>query len=194
MKNDTMPSKDLQLAIASMRRQASSLLNKGKEYEPLLLELQKYDYYSEQKLHFPNGKELQQKLGLKPAIYRKQLEQIYNDLLESAWDSPKQFTFSEVEYIFYAKYFEKSLSFTGHIPIRPVVGEGFRLPFFKPSFNGMDFFYVSEISHEFTDTKQRILVWLELGFYNFYENFKKEKDEYEERERRENWARSMRKG
>jgi hypothetical protein len=188
MNSDTMSAKDLRLAISAMKRQANFLLNKGKLYEPLLLEILQYDYYSDEDQPFPNGKELQQKLGIKPEAYKKQLEQIYNDLLESAWVSPKQFTFSEVEYIFYAKYFEKSVSFMGHIPIRPVVGEGFHLPFFKSSFHGMDFFYVSKISHEFTDTKQRICVWLECGFYNFYEKFKKEQDEYEEKERREKWA------
>jgi hypothetical protein len=182
-----MSAKDLRLAISSMGRQAQTLMNKGKAYEPLLLEILKYNYYSEEDQPFPTGKELQQKLGIKPATYKKQLEQIYNDLLESAWVNPKLFTFSEVEYIFYVKNFEKSVSISGHIPIKPVVGEGFEFPFFNPSLYGRQFFHVSKISHELTDTKQRIYVWLESGSYNFYEKFKKEKDEYEENERREKW-------
>ena len=184
MKNDTMSAKDLHLAICSMKKQVEFLLNKGKVYDKLLVELLKHDYYSEDSPPFPSGKELQQKLGMKPAHFKKQLEQIYADVFEASLTDDKIFDFKELKYLFLISGHSKSITITGHIPIRPVVGEGFRMPYFRPFFN-LDFFYVSKIEHEFTDKEQTVIVWLETGFYNSYKQFKADKEEIEEDEWRQ---------
>ena len=73
MKEDTLPTKELLLAIPAMRKQAEMLYGKNKPYEALLTEILKYDYYDEsENVIFRNGKTLQQVLQLSPNNFRQQ--------------------------------------------------------------------------------------------------------------------------
>ena len=103
-----------------------------------------------------------------------------------AFVSADVFNFTEVEYYFYIKCWEKSVGFKGKLPIRPQVGEDFEFPFLRGT-TTMNFFHVERIQNQFTDSKQIITVWLTCGNYNSYEKFHKDKLEFErwERNRRE---------
>ncbi|MBI4947906.1 MAG: hypothetical protein HY840_16065 [Bacteroidetes bacterium] len=189
MKNTTLSTKELLLSIPAMRKQALQLFGKGKPYEELLKEILKYDYYDDEKdHHLASNKELQQKLNLTAGKIKKQLEQIHNNILDEAWNHAGLFNYQMVEYDFYVQGWHNRLSFKGHIPVRPTVGESFDMPFLRAVNNGMGNFYVERVQHELTDEKQIVHVWLKSGNYNSYEQFKKDKDEFERHER---WLQSI---
>jgi len=187
MNTETMSSKDLQWSICCMENQARLLLNKGKDYDTTLLEILNFNKIPKFSMaSIPNSKQTYKLLRIKPEKFKKQLGQIYNDILEMADENPKPFTFTDVVYEFYFKDGEKSISISGNIPVRPMVGEGFSLPFFKATFGGSfgtNDFYVNSIDHALVDCKQYIQVELVAGRFNSYEKFKKDKDEFEKHER-----------
>jgi len=78
MKSETLATKDIILALATMPKRTRSLLGNGKKYKALLQEILKYDSEVEDS-HVPSSKELQLKTNLDATKCKKQLVEIYND-------------------------------------------------------------------------------------------------------------------
>lgn len=163
----TLSSKGVLLDISSMRGFASQLLGKGKRYEALLRLIIEKDYYNDNDLPLPSLKELQERLGLKYALVRKHLFEIYDDLLDHQENSI-DFSIKSVEYVFGMWYFDNYVSLViNQLPVMPRVGEQMWIPYFKEKV-GTNLFFVDSVHHYFNDTKQSISISLSPGSYNSF--------------------------
>jgi len=158
MKGDTLPSLDLISSIRSMRPQAKMLLNKGKEYDVIITEILKDNYYSEDDKKYPSMKELQSKLNLEYSKLKKLIRELYDDISELIWEDTNAVNLSKVEYEFYIECHGEHAIFRGFLPVCPRLGESLTFHFFKPKTRGMDYYYVTGVKHELTDEKQIIAI------------------------------------
>jgi hypothetical protein len=188
MKDETLSFKDLIFAIQAMRKQAMTFLNIDKPYNKLLEIILTKNYYDENEDHSFSGKELQSLTGLSQQKIKIFLEQIHHDIFDKAFDDTQLFNFQNVIYDFYVKGWKKSITFKGFIPVLPRIGDYCEFPFLKAINQGMNRFYVSNIQHQFTDTTQYIVLWLDSGIYNSYTKFKEDKDNFE---RHEQWLKTL---
>jgi len=164
-------SSGLILDISSMRNFARKLIGKGKRYDDLLEFLVENNYYYDEDIPIPQIKEIQEHLNIPYTKLRKQLLEIYNDLIDSAYDDG--FHFNELEYFFSMSYLGEYLSLTiKNLPVAPRVGENIEIPFFKEKL-GTRSFHVESIEHELDDGKQCIYVRLKYGRYNRFWDIRK---------------------
>lgn len=77
------------LDITSMASRAKEFVGKGNDYDILLGELLKIDYYDEDSFSLPSLKELVQTTGINNDKVRKYIKKIYEDLI--AYEKPFQF-------------------------------------------------------------------------------------------------------
>jgi|GEM_PF-1787124 hypothetical protein len=181
MNDDTLSSQDIRLAVPHLPKVAQALLNKGKKYDALILELLKYDPFTEEDRHFPTNKELQAILKLTSGQLRLQLVSIYEDFLTSMNDSNTTFNFGNILVEFYVRgYYKRSITFYARINQLPRVGEQLEMPFLKPHFN-VGAFYVQSINHTFENDAQNITIWVKEGFYNLFEHLELEQAKSESR-------------
>jgi hypothetical protein len=167
-------SKEMLLDISSMRSRAIDLLKEGKEYNTLLATITEKDYYYDDSISLPSIKELSERTGLKYDLIRKQLKQIYEDLLPLSEDS-RPFEFQEILFSFYVKGYKNSLFWDiSGLSVAPRVGEEIRIPFFKVYLGGENF-YVEEIEHVFGDNRHTIEISLKPGGFNLYWHYRKDK-------------------
>lgn len=173
-----LSSQQMLLDICSMRSRAIDLLTEGKNYNTLLATITEKDYYYDETIPLPSLKTLAGLTGLKYDLVRRQLKQIYEDLLPS-YENQKLFQFQNVKYEFYIKGQNNSLFLDADsLPVVPRVGENIIVPFFK-AYLGTDNFHVIEIQHTLFDKLQIIRIELKQGSYNLYWHFRKEKAEEE---------------
>lgn len=169
--SNRISSAGLILDISSMRNFARKLIGKGKGYDDLLEFLVANDYYYDDDVSLPRMKDIQEQLNIPYTKLRKQLLEIYNDLIDFAYEGG--FHFNELEYFFSMSYFDQYLSFTiKNLPVAPRVGENIEIPFFKERL-GTRNFYVESIEHELGDGKQCIYVRLKDGWYNRFWDIRK---------------------
>lgn len=169
------------LDIASMRSQARKLLLTDHNYNTLLQFIIDMDYYYNEDLHLPTLKELSTLIGIKYSSLRKQIQQIYMDLLVGSDDGPTKFSFTDILYCFFIKghgkdkhvYFEAD-----KLPFIPRIGEEFDTPFFKAYLN-VTWFHVDSIRHCLTDKGQEVHISLTPGRFNLYWQYRKDKAEEE---------------
>jgi len=181
MNDDTISSKQIRFAVPYLPKVARSLLNKGKNYDALLLEVLKYDALSEEDQHFPTNKELQSVLKLSPGQLRTQLEAIYEDFLNAMGDSNTAFDFGEILVEFYVRgIFERSVTFYAKINYLPRVGENLELPFLRPIFH-FNTFNVRSVRHSLENDSQHISVSVKEGGFNLFEHLELEQAKSENR-------------
>lgn len=181
MKNETLSFKELVFSIQAMKKQASFLLGEEMSYHKLLTLLLSQDYYDDSDSHYYSSLELQKLTGLPHQKIKKQLEQIHKDVFAKAFEDPDLFNFKNIIYDFYVEGLRNTITFKGRLPILPRVGDDFDFPFLRAFNNGISWFYVNRVQHQFTDTTQIICIWLKCGIYNSYKQFKEDQDKYEER-------------
>jgi hypothetical protein len=168
--NKKLSSVQMILDIASMRKQAMKLLDEDREYRHLLKIITAKDYFYDEDLHIPSVKELAQLSGLAYDKVRKQVRDIYTDLV--LHESAKTFDVVDLEYWFYVKGYKNRLSFTVNtLPVIPRVGEQIRMPYFK-AYLDTDYFFVEEVWHKMEDQKQIIEIKIAEGWYNLYWHFR----------------------
>ena len=178
MKDETLPTSSLISDISSMSWALKPLLNQGKEYDGLLSYIiEKNWFYPEDgKINIPAVKDLIKDTGIPYGKLKKYLNEIFEDIRTS--DS-LIINFSDIEYWFSLTSFRKSLCFrVKSLPVFPRIGEQMRIPYFH-SYLQTNFFYVSDITHEFENGVQIITIHLKEGFYNLFWHFRL--DEAEER-------------
>ena len=162
------------LDLSSMRSRAMGLLKNGKDYNTLLAAITEKDYYYDDSLKLPSLKELAEYTGLKYDVVRRQLRQIYEDLLPHD-ENGTPFYFNKVKYVFYLDGYKNKLSVdVDTLPVTPRIGENITIPFFK-AYVGTDYFYVADIRHILQDNLQIIDIHLKTGTYNLCWHYQKDK-------------------
>jgi hypothetical protein len=169
MNNNTLAAKDILLAIPYLPKVALSLLGQGQGYDPLLLEILKYNPFIEEDQHFPSSKELQAQLRLSPTKLRTMLERIYNDFLSSIDGPDTTLIIGSTLVEFYVRFFDKRANFCARLDHIPKVGDEMELSFLRPIFN-LYHFYVQSINHHLENDKHSITIWLKAGTFNLYEH------------------------
>ena len=166
-------SKGVLLDISSMRNFAIQLIGKGKKYEALLKLIVEKDYYNDDGLKLPSINEIKERLGMSYEKVRKQLFEIYDDLLNHT-ENNIVFSLKKVEYVFFLTYFDNNAILTiNELPVMPRIGEQIWIPYFKEKV-GTDLFFVNSVDHYFYDTKQSISISLSPGSYNYYWKIRKD--------------------
>lgn len=180
MNDQTLSSKDILLAIPCLPKVARSLLNKGMKYDALLLELLKYDAFTEEDQHLASNKELQGILKLSSTQLRTLLEKLYQDFLFSMSTPDTAYNFGDTLVEFYVRGYHSSTTFYAKINQLPKTGESLELPFLRPMFP-VRVFYVEKVRHSFENDKQNIMVWVKEGIFNLYEHLELEQAKSENR-------------
>jgi hypothetical protein len=179
MKQETIPMKDIMIAIPLMPKLAEALLGKGKVYDALLTEILKYDYFSDDH-HFFTPKELQQKLNLSYAQFRKQIHTLYDDFMGSISGPDTALCLGDKLCEFYVHYFQKRVVFYARLSEIPRIGEQMQFPFIRPII-GHDLFRVQRVTHGVLNDRQDFEIWLTPGEFNLYDQFEKDKAKSEGR-------------
>ncbi len=182
MNEDTLSLKDIRLAIPYLPKVARTLLNKGKDYDALLIEILKYDSLSDDDQPFPSNKELQTQLHLSPGKLRTQLERLYNDFLESMSGPNTALEMGPFLVDFYIRDYlnRNSVNISAKLQTVPNKGDNVDFPFLRPIFS-IGTCYVQEVHHYIIGERQSITVWAKIGFYNAYEDFELQKAKTEGR-------------
>lgn len=166
---------EMLIDICSSRARASQLLQRGKDYNILLSHLLNSDYFREEGERVPTGKELMQQIGLTSYWYKRYLNEIYHDLVLD-YDNPSKESVRGTQCFIYLsgrprKHAVMKVNGIQHIPQR---GDMMSLPGFKAHLD-TTFFYVTEVSHEFTEGEHIISIWVKSGFYNSYWELRKDR-------------------
>lgn len=182
MNEDTLSLKDIRLAIPYLPKVAQTLLNKGKDYDALLIGILKYDSLSDEDQPSPSNKELQTQLHLTPGKFRTQLGKLYNDFLESMSGPNTALDMGPFLVDFYIRDYlsRNSVSISAKLQIVPKKGDNIDFPFLRPIFS-ISTCYVQEIHHYIQGDRQSITIWAKIGFYNSYEHFELHKAKSEHR-------------
>lgn len=160
--------------ITSMREFAKKLIGKGKDYDELLWVITDKDYYDDDNMFLLNLKELQSKVNKLYSFICKQLNEIYNDLQKHE-EIGIEFSIKKVEYVFLLHNRDNYGWFVlDDLPILPRVGEQIDIPFLREKM-GQTYYYVENIFHHISDSKQTINITLNPGSPNLY--FRIRKDE-----------------
>ena len=171
---EKLSSKEMIMDISSMRSRAIELLKEDKDYHTLLTAITEKDYYYDDSIGLPSIKELVEQTGVKYDLIRKQLKQIYEDLLP-LHEASKPFQFHKVNFSFYIKGYKNVVFMeTNPLSVMPRVGESTEIPFFK-AYLGGEYFYVEKIDHILHDTCHTIQFKLKPGEYNIYWHYQKDK-------------------
>ncbi len=185
MNPETISAKDLLMGIlASSPIVKRYLYNKGKAYQTLLEEIMTYDYYNEDAEYPTQGKVITKRLGISAGKYKKWLQAIADDLeyllrMESDILDLSQ----SYECCFSIQGFRDRVdSFNCRLAHIPKVGESINLPFLRFQFEHPHF-YVERISHEITDRKHTILIFLNTNNLNRYTQWITEKNDFEDKQR-----------
>jgi hypothetical protein len=182
MKDDSMSTKDMLMNISSMKQKAMLLAGNGKTYNNLLKDILARDLYYDDDASMPSLKELSQATGVAYGKIRKQVEDIYQDLILDHEARPL-FAFTKVRYEFLIRGRRKNKFMTleaDQLPVMPRIGEEIALPFFS-AYLETAYFFVENIEHRFEENAQLVKIWLRAGSYNSYWHYRKDKakEEYE---------------
>jgi len=120
--------KEIVRDLISMQNFLPSFLNIDKDYKDVVQYFLTPDLNNEN-TPYPTIKELQEKLGIKYALLRRKLIQLYEDILNHE-NLGIEFSIKKIEYVFYLEYFDRRAYLTiNDLPIIPRVGEQIWFPF-----------------------------------------------------------------
>jgi len=144
-----------------MRTSLKSLLNKGKEYDGVI------NYIIDNELEYksympPPLKKLANEIGITSDVLRKQIHQIYRDVLDE--DTEFHIEITEVKYRITLIGYKNTAYFTcKSLPVKPQIGETLCISYFS-EYVGSIFFKVKAIDHIFYNNQQIIDIDLEKAF------------------------------
>lgn len=174
MKDSTISSKDLLIAICSLKTQAMKLLIRGNKYNQILDVVIREDYAADEFDRFPLVGEFRKMTGLSSHVFRKCLENLYFDLVIDHENRPN-LSFEAVKYYLHIQGLENSiLIWVDSFPVIPNVGNEISIYAYK-SYLGSSLFHVEEVRHEFEDSIQIIGLYLKHGKYNKYWELRKDR-------------------
>lgn len=163
MYQDSLPTREVLHDLTMMGSSLSTLLNKEKEYDRIILYIidNKFDYNLYQSIPL---KKIAQKFGYSYQTFQKLIRQIYKDALD--YETEFRVDIKEVEYQFTLNGFRHTAYLTlKSLPVQPRIGEEIQIPFFK-TYVGVEYFHVKHIRHELYDNQQVICIHLEREHYN----------------------------
>jgi len=170
--NNKLSTKNVLSNIVSMKSFVKQLLNRGKDYDSLIKYITSPDFCDED-TPLPAIKEVQKEMGLSYSVLRRKLFSIYEDLYNHD-EIGIDFSIKKTEYWFHMRYFDNQAYLVlSDLPRVPRIGEHMSIPFFSAKV-GTDSFYVHDISHYLTDTKQIIHITLNPGMYNHFWRLRKD--------------------
>lgn len=183
--NVKLSSREMVRDICSIGPHAKKLLAKNKPYNELLRVLiEKSHMYYDDDLPIPTLKELCSETGISYGKIRKQIREIYSDLIWGDEVEPRiTYSFSKITYGFSIKGFYKGRSLyleIENLPVLPRIGEEIEIPYFEAYLNATQF-HVDNIKHSFSSTRQEVIIYLKPGKYNLFWHYRKDQAE-EERE------------
>ena len=180
MKNETISMKEITMAMLSMPKLAASLLNKGQDYDALLLEILKGDLFSEDH-QILTPKELQTKLNLSYGRFRKEINLLYEDFMRSISCPDTILGTGDKLCEIYVHYFYMDTAFYARLSVLPKVGEQMELPFISPLFRGNDLFHVQSVTHCLRNDRIVFKMRLAVGEFNLFEHLEKDHAKFEDR-------------
>lgn len=114
MRNKTINTRSLILAIISLPQLSKKLMDQGKLYNDTLRGLLKYDYYDED-MDLPTISYLCNEIGMNPAKFMKQLQLIFEDLKELIRKYQDiAIDIKEFKYSVFVKGYCKNISFSAY--------------------------------------------------------------------------------
>jgi len=161
MYQETLSTRVILSDITCMRTSLKSLLNKGKGYDGVINYIidndLEYNHYSPTPL-----KKLANKIGITSEVLRKQIHQIYKEILDE--DTEFFIDITEVKYEITLRGWKKTAYFTvKSLPVKPQIGENLYIPFFS-EYVGSEYFKVKDIRHRFYNNQQIISIDTEKAF------------------------------
>ena len=115
----------------------------------------------------PTSKELQQKLGLKSALFRRWLEACYADLLVLLATAADVLQVQSVVHHLYLHGPRRTVEVQCRLPVTPRMHEQVELPLVGAE-AGEHTYYVNDITHALELDRQVIHISLMAGYYNAY--------------------------
>ncbi len=167
MNDETLSSKAIIIAIPYLPKVARLLLNQGKNYDALLLEILKCDAFNEDDQCVPTSTHLQKLLKLSHGQFKTQLNHLYEDFLQSMRTPETAYSFGPVLVRFEVHSFSKSAYFYSRINNIPAVGDNLEFPFLRPIFD-LAFFHVRSVNHCFENDNQVVYISVRHGSFNLY--------------------------
>ncbi|GAA4367806.1 hypothetical protein GCM10023185_40000 [Hymenobacter saemangeumensis] len=156
---DPLRVRDMLSDLTSARSGLAKLRGQGKEYDPLIDEIQTMLW------PYPASRVLQEKLGLTAGKLRKLIETLHGDFMTAIEESPDVLQFTQVVHLFCAPGFRDYRTFQCRLAVTPRVGDTIYLPFLA-GITGSSRYYVYKIEHEYEEEKVCITVHLKNGIYN----------------------------
>ncbi|MEI6886298.1 MAG: hypothetical protein WCO02_17545 [Bacteroidota bacterium] len=144
-----------------MRTSLKSLLNKGKGYDRVI------NYIIENELEYNHYlptplKKLANEIGITSEGLRKQIHQIYKDILDE--DTEFYIDITEVQYRFTLRGYKNTAYFTvKSLPVKPQIGENIHIPYFS-EYVGSEYFQVKDVKYRFYNNQQIISIDTEKAF------------------------------
>lgn len=146
----------------------------GKPYAPLVTALLPWIGGEE----VPMIKELQQQLGIKPALLRRWLETCYSDLIGLLATEPDVLQVREVVHHLYLHGKRRTVEVQCRLPVTPRLYEQVELPLVGAE-TGEYTYYVNGITHALEHDRMVIHVSLQGGYYNAYVEHLRERAYFE---------------
>lgn len=169
--NAKYKSKDLLLAITSMKNKCRELLKTNPPYAKILKVILEsdFDFYDdENNAKLPTMGELKEKCGVSLKTLGKEIKNIYFDLIGDDLEAPTVINHSKQEVVFYLSgYSDDRSAFRTELSTIPNKGEYVDISYFRPIL-GASTFYVDTIGHEFQDGKHIVILTLKVGIFNSY--------------------------
>lgn len=181
MELDYVTTKEIIRDFRCLRTGAKNLLKIEKPYKKLLEYLIFSGIYEKNEYPYITAKELSAILSIPINNLRKQLHQIYADLI-NLHENNQYFTISKTRYEFFIQGYENcAVIFFDKLTHIPRVGESIDMPHFRAFLNGNFSFYVDSITYYFENDEMITNFILRAGSYNPYLKFRKE-EAYAKRE------------
>lgn len=156
---DPLRVRDIFSDLTSARAGLAKLRGQGKNYDPLIDEIQTMSW------PYPTSKVLQEKLGLTAGKLRKMIETLHGDFMTAIEENPDVLQFTQVVHLFCAPGFRDYQTFQCRLAVTPRVGDTIYLPFLA-GITGSSRYHVYKIEHEYEEEKVCITVHLKNGIYN----------------------------
>ena len=161
MYQETLSTRVILSDITCMRTSLKSLLNKGKGYDGVINYI--IDNELEYKRYMPTPlKKLANEIGIPSEVLRKQIHQIYRDILDE--DTEFYIDITEVQYQITLRGYKNIVYFTiKSLPVKPQIGENIYVPYFS-EYVGSEYFKVKDIKHYLYNNQQNISMDVEKAF------------------------------
>jgi hypothetical protein len=115
----------------------------------------------------PTAKALQQRSGLSPAAFKRELASLYQAFLTALETQPDFLTFRHLEYCLVVGGRRAPLAIRCRLPAPPQLDEGIELGFISGATGGATY-YVDRILSEYTEDTITTYVYLKPGYYDPY--------------------------